>query len=171
MLKNHVKAIEYFEQHLEIATKLNDKTGMLRAWYNLRNASHSTGDMARTVDYHKLIQKNQGAAPTPYNPNPKPPGDSAAPSRTGSAAPESRSASATGATAGTGDANAPPPAQGGKKGKQQAAKQAKAKKAHKPKDNEVQAFSVRFVPPDHPSPRGGGADAVVGRLRRGPGSQ
>lgn len=132
MLKNHVKAIEYFEQHLEIATKLNDKTGMLRAWYNLRNGAHSTGDMARTVEYHKLIQKNQGSAPTPFNP--KPSGASAAAK---SGASES---SADDATAGASDATAPPPEKGGKKGKK--AKQAKEKKATKPKDNEVQAFSI-----------------------------
>jgi hypothetical protein len=30
--KNHVKAIDYHEQHLTIATQLNDKPGMLRAW-------------------------------------------------------------------------------------------------------------------------------------------
>ena len=133
MLKNHVKAIEYFEQHLEIATKLNDKTGMLRAWYNLRNGAHSTGDMARTVEYHKLIQKNQGSAPTPFNP--KPSGASAA-ARSGTS-----ESSADDATAGASGATAPPPEKGGKKGKK-AAKQAKEKKAAKPKDNEVQAFSV-----------------------------
>lgn len=63
--KNHVKAIEYHEQHLEIATELGDKAGMLRAWYCLRNAHHAVGETVKVVAYHKLIQANQPEGSVP----------------------------------------------------------------------------------------------------------
>lgn len=62
LLKNYVKAIEFHEQHLAIATEMGDTGGMVRAWYNLRNASHAMQNTEKTVYYHKLIQEHQREA-------------------------------------------------------------------------------------------------------------
>ena len=57
MLKNYVKAIEFHELHVEVASELKDKAQVLRGYYNLRNAHHQLGDPKKMAHYHALIRQ------------------------------------------------------------------------------------------------------------------
>lgn len=55
MQKNYAKAIECHLQHVAVAKELNDKSGILRGYYNLRNAHYALKEEAEAQKYPNHI--------------------------------------------------------------------------------------------------------------------